>query len=109
MADLAVRHQDGRLPVSGFDTRDFLQATLTGNVRAGTGLQLVDNMVSASLDLVQTKRAAQFAQRYAGEFIAGFLTPLRTLTDARCRAGRGPGIPVTHSAAAPEPRRIPAG
>lgn len=72
VADLGKRAMEGR-PIAD---RDLLQGILSVNLRAGTGLFLVDQILSADLG-----KLGQTAKGVAGEAVGGLAVPLQQVTD----------------------------
>lgn len=80
VADVLKRQRDGTLyKLSG---SDIAQGLLSTNMRAGTGLYLLDNAVSMMSKSADAKKLGTKAKELTGDFLAGFFTPLNVLRDA---------------------------
>lgn len=79
-ADVIKRYQDGTL--YRMDTKDIVTALVGANVRAGTGLYLLDQLIDQFTEEGRGQKALVRAGRVAGEAVAGLLTPLQAISDA---------------------------
>jgi len=80
VADLAHRAINGRL-YGGNIAAETAKAVLGVNVRGGTGLQMMDQLVDGLRDIGDTRGASKYVQELVGNTLAGFLTPLSQLAD----------------------------
>ena len=80
VADMLQRQRTGTL-VHPYATKDVIDAALSVNVSAGTGLLLVDWLV-AGLQGEAGQKTVTRLQTLAGQTAAGLLTPLNQLSDA---------------------------
>lgn len=79
VADLAKRQRDGTL--EEMSTKDILSGILSTNLRAGTGLATLDNLFGAFAGTTDERKFEEKFKTFAGEFTAGFLTPIQSITD----------------------------
>jgi len=80
VADLMKKQKDGTLyKLTG---GDIAQGLLSTNMRAGTGLYLLDNVLNMMSKTADEKKLGTKAAELTGDFLSGFLTPLTTLRDA---------------------------
>jgi hypothetical protein len=80
VADLLVRWREKRL--YQLSSADIATGILSTNLRAGTGLALLDNFVKQATSLGSPGEITKALGRFAGEYLSGFLTPLQPLADA---------------------------
>jgi len=78
-ADQLLRWKEGRLYKLKAD--DIAQAVLGANVRAGTGLFLVDQALDALTKEGDSSKAGEKAKQFAGEVVGGVVTPLQTIKE----------------------------
>lgn len=80
VADVLKRQRDGTLyKLSG---SDIAQGLLSTNMRAGTGLYLLDNAVTLMSKSANDKKLSTKGAELTGDFLAGFFTPLNVMRDA---------------------------
>lgn len=80
VADIIKKSKDDTLyKLTG---ADIAQGLLSTNMRAGTGLYLLDNALNLMSKTADEKKWADKAQELTGDFLAGFLTPLNVFRDA---------------------------
>lgn len=79
-ADVIRRKIDGRL--NTLTAKDMIAGVLSSNLRAGTGLYLVDQVLGALTEAGSAEKAGRMLAGLAGETLAGFATPIQQLTDA---------------------------
>ena len=80
VADIVKRANDGTL--NRMKWQDIAQGVLSANVRAGTGLALMDQLINGISGINDEDKAKRFAQQIAGETLSGplvFIQPLRDL------------------------------
>jgi len=80
VADLIHRSAQGRLFGGGL-TAEAVKTFFGANVRGGTGLQAVDQLVDGLRDIGDTRALTKYLQGAGGHLVAGLLTPLQQLTD----------------------------
>ena len=78
-ADVAKRYKEGTL--THLSSYDIFQGILSSNLRAGTGLFVVDTLLSGLTELGDINRATRSLKELAGETAGGFLVPLQQITD----------------------------
>lgn len=80
VADVVKKMRDDQLyKLTG---NDIAQGILSTNMRAGTGLYLLDNALNLMSKTADEKKWTEKAKELTGDFLAGFLTPLKVLRDA---------------------------
>jgi hypothetical protein len=82
VADLMLKSQRGELQQLKF--KDLTQGLFSANFRAGTGLFMLDKVGDVIGGLFANEpgeSSAKALKEATGQFLAGFLTPLQTLTD----------------------------
>jgi len=79
MGDVVERLRTNQ-PIN-YDRNEVLSAILGANIAAGTGLYLVDQGWEALRDLAKSEKRWNRVQEFAGQYAAGFLTPLRQIGD----------------------------
>ncbi len=79
VADVVKRANEGRL--HELKAGDIAQGILSSNIRAGTGLFLVDNLLDSMRGEGSADKIIDKIKSFAGEFTSGFFTPLGTLMD----------------------------
>lgn len=80
VADVLKKQKEGTLyKLTG---GDIAQGLLSTNMRAGTGLYLLDNALNLMSKTADEKKLGTKASELTGDFLAGFLTPLNVLRDA---------------------------
>ncbi|HXG15042.1 MAG TPA: hypothetical protein VNK50_02285, partial [Calidithermus sp.] len=79
VADIVKRSREGQLNTLGL--KDVAQGVLSVNVRAGTGLWLVDKALDQLAAVSDARDVARLGGQLAGEAVAGFLTPLQQVGD----------------------------
>lgn len=79
VADMAKRAQESRLNTLNF--KDVAQGILGANLRAGTGLYVVDEFLNGLTGVGDPDKAARKLQEFTGEAIGGFFTPFQTIKD----------------------------
>jgi hypothetical protein len=79
IADLLVRKQEDRL--YQLSSQDILEGIASTNLRAGTGLALLNSVMQGATSLGSGPELGNALARFGGEYISSFLTPLQTLTD----------------------------
>ncbi len=79
LADWMIRAGEGTLQDDKLT--EFAEAALSANVRAGTGLYLLDQAGRMMSSRSNPDKAGQAGARLAGEFAAGFATPIQQLRD----------------------------
>lgn len=80
VADILYRIANDKLYGGGLAT-EAVRNILGANVRGGTGLQAVDQLVDGLRDIGDTKQLTKYLQGAGGHLIAGLLTPLQQFTD----------------------------
>ncbi len=80
VADVLRRYANGNLYGGGLAT-EAVKNILGVNVRGGTGLQAVDQLVDGLRDIGDAKQLTKYLQGAGGHLVAGLLTPLQQLTD----------------------------
>ena len=80
VADILRRVANGNLYGGGLAT-EAVKNILGVNVRGGTGLQAVDQLVDGLRDIGDARALTKYLQGAGGHLIAGLLTPLQQLTD----------------------------
>lgn len=79
-ADVLKKWKDGTLyKLTG---NDIAQGFLSTNMRAGTGLYLLDNALGLMSKAADEQKLGTKAMELAGDFLSGFATPLSTFRDA---------------------------
>lgn len=79
-ADVLKKWKDGNLyKLTG---NDIAQGFLSVNMRAGTGLYILDNALGMMSKSADESKLSQKAMEFGGDFLAGFVTPLTTFRDA---------------------------
>ena len=91
LADVASRHLHGTAPPRDMDWNDVLKGVLSTNLRAGTGLYVMEHASDLVKDAwtylmggqtkEQASKATRRAKEFAGEAVGGFLTPLQQVVD----------------------------
>ncbi len=61
--------------------RDWLEGILSTNLRAGTGLAIVDSLFRGAVSIGSAADVSGTIGRFAGEYVSGYLTPLQTIAD----------------------------
>lgn len=79
IADTVKRLQEGRL--SKLDWRDMLTGLLSTNLRAGTGLYVVEQAIQGLTRSDSWDKLVRHLQEFGGEVTGGFFTPLHQLVD----------------------------
>ena len=79
VADIAKKAKDGTL--NNLKTKDVIMGVLSSNLRAGTGLFILDSFLEGVVGLGTPGKAVRKLKEFAGETIGGFLMPLQTITD----------------------------
>ena len=79
LADIVKRFKDGT--VSQLSVGDFMQGLLSVNVRAGTGLFLIDSIINGLSGLGDAEKAERFLKRLAAETLSGPLVGVQVLRD----------------------------
>jgi hypothetical protein len=79
VADVAHRARHGRL--NTLSARDIGTGILGVNLRAGTGLFVVDKILAGFTELGNAEKAGRAVAGVAGETLGGFAVPLQQLTD----------------------------
>ncbi|MDP3703717.1 MAG: hypothetical protein Q8R78_04960, partial [Candidatus Omnitrophota bacterium] len=79
VADVAKRKRDDRLDT--FTSKDIAMGLLSSNLRAGTGLFVLDRVLEGLVGSGSADKAVEKIQQFAGEATAGLLTPLQQVTD----------------------------
>lgn len=79
VADITKRANEGRLHT--LKAKDILQGVLSANMRGGTGLYVVDEVIKAFRGEGTGKKATDKIKSTLGEIAGGFLTPLNTIHD----------------------------
>jgi hypothetical protein len=80
VADVLRRVANGNLYGGGLAT-EAVKNILGVNVRGGTGLQAVDQLVDGLRDIGDARALTKYLQGAGGHLVAGLLTPLQQLTD----------------------------
>jgi hypothetical protein len=80
VADVAKRKLEGRLDT--LSTRDIAQGVLSANLRAGTGLFIIDKILAGVTETGSAEKALEALKGLAGEVIGGFAVPFQQVTDA---------------------------
>lgn len=79
VADLAVRNERGTL--YQLDTKDIATALVGVNVRGGSGLYIMDQVIDQFTGEGRGQKALTKLGRVAGEVASGLLTPLQAISD----------------------------
>ena len=79
VADVLKRYKDGTL--TQLTTKDIAMGILSSNLRAGTGLYILDEFLKLLTPSGDPEKALYKLKRLAGETIAGFTVPFRQLKD----------------------------
>ncbi len=79
VGDVARRMKDGTL--YRLEAKDVAMGVLSANIRAGTGLFIMDQMLKGLTDLGDPEKQTRAVKALAGETVAGFLTPLQQAVD----------------------------
>lgn len=79
VADVIKKARDGSLYKLG--TNDIIQGLFSTNLRAGSGLYVVDRVLEAFADESKTEKAVNILKQFGGEVAAGFLTPVKQVRD----------------------------
>lgn len=79
-ADVLKKWKDGTL--YKFTGNDIAQGLLSVNMRAGTGLYILDNALGLMSKSADEQKLSQKGMEFAGDFLSGFVTPLTTFRDA---------------------------
>jgi hypothetical protein len=61
--------------------RDWVEGILSTQLRAGTGLALVDGLFKQATTFGSPEEWMKHVGRVAGEYVAGYLTPIQQITD----------------------------
>ena len=89
-ADVLKKYKDGTLyKLTG---GDVAQGLLSTQMRAGTGLYLLDNALNLMSKSADEKKLATKGAELTGDFLAGFLTPLTVFKDAYDQMTEGQSI-----------------
>jgi hypothetical protein len=80
VGDLIKRQQEGTL--LGVDAKQLGQGLVGANFRAGSGLFLIDQLMAHLAGVDNERKLGEIAKGFAGETLAGFLTPFQQLRDA---------------------------
>lgn len=89
-ADLLKKSKEGTLyKLTG---NDIAQGLLSTNMRAGTGLYLLDSALNLMSKSADEKKFSTKAQEFTGDLLGGFVTPLATLRDAYDQITEGQSI-----------------
>ena len=90
VADVLKKQKEGTLyKLTG---NDIAQGLLSTNMRAGTGLYLLDNALNLMSQTADEKKLATKGAELSGDFLSGFLTPLSTFRDAYDQITEGVSI-----------------
>lgn len=89
-ADVLKKWKDGTLYKLSAD--DVAQGLLSTNMRAGTGLYLLDNALNTLSKTADEQKLGSKAGQLTGDFLAGFLTPLAPFRDAYDQITQGQTI-----------------
>jgi len=79
VADVIKRANEGNL--YQLTSKDISMGMLSSNIRAGTGLYAVDQIINGLSKTGDSEKAANVLKTFAGETIAGFLTPLNQIKE----------------------------
>jgi len=83
VADVVKRSQEGTL--NQLTTKDVMMGVLSSNIRAGTGLALVDNLLDAVFvpgdEEATLNKIKRMGGTIAGEYVGGYSTPLQPIKD----------------------------
>ena len=80
VADVIKRMNEGRL--NSLTTKDLALGVLSANLRAGTGLMLLDQILDGLFAHGDAEKSLRQLKGIGGETVAGFLIPLQQLQDA---------------------------
>lgn len=78
-ADVMVRWQEDRL--NTFSAKDIAMGLASVNLRAGTGLYALDQMIEGVAGIGDAERAKAAAAGFAGEFLSSYLVPFQQVRD----------------------------
>jgi len=99
LGDVINRIQNGTIGDMTF--KDWSLGILSSNLRAGTGLYMLDLLANSIGNINSAKKFAKMVEDYAGGIIGGFFTPIQQLQDfisefdkgeAKLRNTRGEGL-----------------
>jgi len=79
VADVLKRKKEDRLDT--FTTKDIAMGILSSNVRAGTGLFLVDQTLDAFVAMGNEEKATERLKELTGEIVGGLFTPINQISD----------------------------
>lgn len=79
MADVIKRKNEGTL--SHLTTKDIALGVLSSNLRAGTGLYMLDKALEGIVGDRDPEDALRYLKEFGGELISTFGTPLQQITD----------------------------
>ena len=79
VGDVIKRMQDGTL--FRLEAKDIATGILSSNIRAGTGLLIVDQLLRGLTELGTPEKMTRALKSLAGETAAGLLMPLQTISD----------------------------
>lgn len=79
IADIIKKHKDGTL--YSLTGKDVSMGMLSSNLRAGTGLYTVDEILNALSKTGDSDKAANLVKTFAGEVVGGFATPLNQIKE----------------------------
>lgn len=89
-ADVLKKSKDGTL--YKLTAGDIAQGLLATNMRAGTGLYLLDNALNLMSKTADEKKFGTKVSELTGDFLGGFLTPLSAFRDAYDQITEGQSI-----------------
>jgi len=78
-ADVIKKAKDGTL--NQLKSKDIMMGVLSSNLRAGSGLYILDSFLEGIAGLKTPDKAVTKLKEFSGEVVGGFFTPLQTLTD----------------------------
>lgn len=79
VADVFKKWMDGTL--YKLSASDLIQGLLSTNLRAGSGLYVVDRILDAFTSEGKAEKAMNVLKQFGGEIAGGFLTPVRQVRD----------------------------
>ena len=79
VADVAKRYNEGKL--EHLTGGDIASGVLSANVRAGTGLFIIDKLLAGFTRTGNAEQALRGLKELAGETVGGLLVPLQQITD----------------------------
>ena len=79
VADIIKKYKDGTL--YSLTGKDVSMGVLSSNLRAGTGLYAIDEILNALSKTGDSQKAAELLKTFMGEIAGGFLTPMNQVKE----------------------------